>query len=97
MSIRRRISKLGYIALLNGLTVSICFLVLLIPSYIITKISPVKSNSFRLTDHLGVPIIKRDSVVQGSLFYSIGASPRPFPFLFHLGALHYLTQTKEEE
>jgi lipoprotein-releasing system permease protein len=37
------ISKLGYIALLNGLTVSICFLVLLIPSYIITKISPVKA------------------------------------------------------
>ena len=33
----------GYIALLNGLTISICFLVLLIPSYIITKISPVKA------------------------------------------------------
>jgi lipoprotein-releasing system permease protein len=41
-----RISKLGYIALLNGLTVSICFLVLLIPSYIITKISPVKAIRF---------------------------------------------------
>jgi lipoprotein-releasing system permease protein len=36
----------GYIALLNGLTVSICFLVLLIPSYIITKISPVKAIRF---------------------------------------------------
>jgi lipoprotein-releasing system permease protein len=34
------------IALLNGLTVSICFLVLLIPSYIITKISPVKAIRF---------------------------------------------------
>jgi lipoprotein-releasing system permease protein len=33
----------GYIALLNGLTISVCFLVLLIPSYIITKISPVKA------------------------------------------------------
>jgi lipoprotein-releasing system permease protein len=36
----------GYIALLNGLTISICFLVLLIPSYIITKISPVKAIRF---------------------------------------------------
>jgi lipoprotein-releasing system permease protein len=36
----------GYIALLNGLTVSVCFLVLLIPSYIITKISPVKAIRF---------------------------------------------------
>jgi lipoprotein-releasing system permease protein len=35
-----------YIALLNGLTVSVCFLVLLIPSYIITKISPVKAIRF---------------------------------------------------
>ena len=33
----------GYIALLNLLTIIICFLVLLIPSYIITKISPVKA------------------------------------------------------
>jgi lipoprotein-releasing system permease protein len=36
----------GYIALLNGLTISVCFLVLLIPSYIITKISPVKAIRF---------------------------------------------------
>lgn len=36
----------GYIALLNLLTVSVCFLVLLIPSYIITKISPVKAIRF---------------------------------------------------
>ena len=36
----------GYIALLNILTVTICFLVLLIPSYIITKISPVKAIRF---------------------------------------------------
>ncbi|MBS7231852.1 ABC transporter permease [Flavobacterium psychroterrae] len=36
----------GYIALLNLLTVTICFLVLLIPSYIITKISPVKAIRF---------------------------------------------------
>ncbi|PKH67154.1 transmembrane permease [Flavobacterium sp. ALD4] len=36
----------GYITLLNGLTVSVCFLVLLIPSYIITKISPVKAIRF---------------------------------------------------
>jgi len=35
-----------YIALLNILTVTICFLVLLIPSYIITKISPVKAIRF---------------------------------------------------
>jgi len=33
----------GYIAMLNLLTISVCFLVLLIPSYIITKISPVKA------------------------------------------------------
>ena len=36
----------GYILLLNGLTISVCFLVLLIPSYIITKISPVKAIRF---------------------------------------------------
>ncbi|MEO8255155.1 MAG: FtsX-like permease family protein [Flavobacterium sp.] len=36
----------GYILLLNVLTVSICFLVLLIPSYIITKITPVKAIRF---------------------------------------------------
>jgi lipoprotein-releasing system permease protein len=36
----------GYIALLNGLTIGVCFLVLLIPSYIITKISPVKAIRF---------------------------------------------------
>ena len=33
----------GYIMLLNALTVTICFTVLIIPSYIITKISPVKA------------------------------------------------------
>ena len=33
----------GYILVLNLLTIIICFLVLLIPSYIITKISPVKA------------------------------------------------------
>jgi lipoprotein-releasing system permease protein len=33
----------GYILLLNVLTIAICFLVLLIPSYIITKISPIKA------------------------------------------------------
>ena len=33
----------GYIMLLNALTVAICFTVLIIPSYIITKISPVKA------------------------------------------------------
>jgi lipoprotein-releasing system permease protein len=33
----------GYIMLLNALTIVICFTVLLIPSYIITKISPVKA------------------------------------------------------
>jgi lipoprotein-releasing system permease protein len=35
-----------YIALLNLMTVVICFLVLLIPSYIITKISPVRAIRF---------------------------------------------------
>ena len=34
---------LGYIAVLNVLTIAVCFLVLLIPSYIITKISPIKA------------------------------------------------------
>ncbi|HSN47492.1 MAG TPA: FtsX-like permease family protein [Flavobacterium sp.] len=36
----------GYIVLLNLLTVTVCFLVLLIPSYILTKISPVKAIRF---------------------------------------------------
>lgn len=36
----------GYILLLNLLTVTVCFLVLLVPSYIITKISPVKAIRF---------------------------------------------------
>ena len=36
----------GYLMLLNFLTITICFLVLLIPSYIITKISPVKAIRF---------------------------------------------------
>lgn len=35
-----------YILLLNLLTVAVCFVVLLIPSYIITKISPVKAIRF---------------------------------------------------
>ncbi len=35
--------NLGYIAALNLLTISVCFLILLIPSYIITKISPIKA------------------------------------------------------
>ncbi|KRD11830.1 transmembrane permease [Flavobacterium sp. Root901] len=35
-----------YILLLNLLTITVCFLVLLIPSYIITKISPVKAIRF---------------------------------------------------
>jgi len=35
-----------YIILLNLLTVGVCFLVLLIPSYIITKITPVKAIRF---------------------------------------------------
>jgi len=34
---------LGYIVALNLLTIAVCFLVLLIPSYIITKISPIKA------------------------------------------------------
>ena len=38
--------NLGYVLLLNLLTVTDCFLVLLIPSYIITKISPVKAIRF---------------------------------------------------
>lgn len=38
--------NLGYIMVLNLLTVTVCFLVLLIPSYIITKISPVKAIRF---------------------------------------------------
>jgi lipoprotein-releasing system permease protein len=36
----------GYIVLLNLLTVAVCFLVLLIPSFIITRISPVKAIRF---------------------------------------------------
>ena len=36
----------GYIALLNLITITVCFVVLLIPSYIITKISPVKAIRF---------------------------------------------------
>jgi lipoprotein-releasing system permease protein len=36
----------GYVVLLNLLTISVCFIVLLIPSYIITKISPVKAIRF---------------------------------------------------
>jgi lipoprotein-releasing system permease protein len=36
----------GYIVLLNLLTITVCFLVLLIPSYIITKISPIKAIRF---------------------------------------------------
>lgn len=35
-----------YILLLNALTIVVCFVVLLIPSYIITKISPVKAIRF---------------------------------------------------
>lgn len=38
--------NLGYILFLNLLTITVCFLVLLIPSYIITKISPVKAIRF---------------------------------------------------
>ena len=36
----------GYIVLLNLGTIFICLLVLLIPSYVITKISPVKAIKF---------------------------------------------------
>jgi len=38
--------NLGYILLLNIGTVLVCLLVLLIPSYLITKISPSKSIKF---------------------------------------------------
>lgn len=38
--------NLGYILALNIITVTICALVLLIPSYIVTKISPVKAIRF---------------------------------------------------
>lgn len=38
--------NLGYIALLNMGTILVCLIVLLIPSYIITKISPVKAIKF---------------------------------------------------
>ena len=38
--------NLGYILALNLLTITVCFLVLLIPSYIITRISPVKAIRF---------------------------------------------------
>ncbi|MEO8533140.1 MAG: FtsX-like permease family protein [Flavobacterium sp.] len=36
----------AYVILLNLLTITVCFVVLLIPSYIITKISPVKAIRF---------------------------------------------------
>lgn len=36
----------SYVVMLNLLTIVVCFLVLLIPSYIITKISPVKAIRF---------------------------------------------------
>lgn len=36
----------GYVFFLNLMTITVCFLVLLIPSYIITKISPVKAIRF---------------------------------------------------
>ncbi|MEO8240572.1 MAG: FtsX-like permease family protein [Flavobacterium sp.] len=36
----------AYVVLLNLLTITVCFLVLLVPSYIITKISPVKAIRF---------------------------------------------------
>ena len=35
-----------YVVLLNLLTITVCFLVLLVPSYLITKISPVKAIRF---------------------------------------------------
>jgi hypothetical protein len=69
-----RISKLGYIALLNGLTR--CFLVLLIPSYIITKISPVT----RLTDYLASLKKEATPIIRSSSFfmmdrYTLQSSP----------------------
>jgi lipoprotein-releasing system permease protein len=39
--------NLGYILVLNLLTVAVCSIVLLIPSYIITKISPVKAIRYQ--------------------------------------------------
>jgi len=36
----------GYIIGLNLMTFSICFLVLIIPSYLITKINPVQAIKF---------------------------------------------------
>ena len=38
--------NIGYIVLLNIGTILVCLLVLLIPSYIVTKISPVKAIRF---------------------------------------------------
>lgn len=38
--------NIGYVLVLNLLTVTVCFLVLLIPSFIISKISPVKAIRF---------------------------------------------------
>jgi lipoprotein-releasing system permease protein len=39
--------NVGYILILNLMTISICFLVLLLPSYIITRISPVKAIRYQ--------------------------------------------------